>query len=62
MPAGAQHPRELAERALDVRQVHERDRADDEVDRVVLERQLVEVGLVELALRDLLAGTREHPR
>src|SRR5207253_50771 len=47
--AGAQHARELAERPLDVREVHERDRADDELDRVVRNRQLVEVGLVELA-------------
>jgi hypothetical protein len=41
--------------------VNERDRADHEVDGVVRERQFVEVGLVELAQRDLLARTREHP-
>ncbi|HXH88265.1 MAG TPA: hypothetical protein VNI55_06630 [Gaiellaceae bacterium] len=62
VPARAQDARELAEWAVEVRQVHERDRADDEVDGFVRERQLVQVGLVELALRDLLACEREHPR
>lgn len=62
VPARAQHPRELAEGPPDVREVDERDRADNEVDGVVLERKRVEVGLVELSLRDLLAGDGEHAR
>jgi hypothetical protein len=61
VPARAQHARELGERAIEARQVHEGDGADDEVDGVVAERQLVEVCLVELGLRDLRARTREHP-
>src|SRR5207237_10051621 len=55
VPAGAQHPRELAERSVEARALRERDRADDEVDRVVRKRQLVKVGLMELALRDPLS-------
>jgi hypothetical protein len=42
--------------------VRERQRADDEVDRVVVERQLVEVGLVEFRCRYLLACDRERLR
>jgi hypothetical protein len=60
VPGGPQHPRELPKRAIEIRDVHKRDRAEDEVDGVVRKRQFVEVGLVELTLRDLLAGTREH--
>src|SRR4051794_6626482 len=54
VPAAAQDPRELAERAVDLGEVHERDRADDEVDRVVGKRELVKIRLVELPAWDLL--------
>jgi hypothetical protein len=47
------------ERALDRCRLV-RDRADDQIDRIVGERQVVQVGFVELAVGDLLAGDAEH--
>ena len=38
----------------------QRDRADDQIDGIVGERHVVQLGLVELALGDLLAGEPEH--
>ena len=58
---GAQHSRELAERACDVGEMDERDRAYNEVDGVVRKRQLMKVGVMELAPRHLLPSNREHP-
>ena len=58
--AGPQHADELGEHGLEVGDVHQRERADHEVDVVVGERQVVQVGLVELAGGHLLSCALQH--
>ncbi|CAM5709246.1 hypothetical protein SAFG77S_02722 [Streptomyces afghaniensis] len=60
--AGAQNARELRQYRGQVGDVCEGERAHDGVDRVVGKRQPVQVGLVEVDIRQAPAGLGEHVR
>ena len=62
MPAGRRTRTSSRQRRREVGHVAQRDRAHDEIDRVVGERQVVQVRFVERAVGHLRAGTREHLR
>ena len=60
-PAGREHARELGERSVEVRQVVEDGVAEHEIERLVLERKSLGVGLNRLDLEpEPLGGRREH--
>jgi hypothetical protein len=60
VPVRSKNPHELRQRLRQVGDMARGDGTDDEIDGVVRNRQLVQVGLVELALGHLLASAREH--
>ena len=60
--AGAQDAGELLDDRLQVGQVGQGQRAQDEVDFFVCERQVVEVALAEVGGGDLRPGVGEHAR
>src|SRR5262249_60705957 len=60
MAAGTQNPHEFRKDGGQFRYVRERQGADNGVDMVVGERQVMQVGLVELTGRDLGPGPGEH--
>jgi len=59
---GSEDPDELGEGVCQVGHVAQCERTDDHIDGGVRKRQLVQLGFVELALGDLLAGDGEHLR
>ncbi len=61
-PAGAQHASELGQYRIEAGDVVERERADDDVDGVVRQRQPVKLGEVEPGLGDTLPRAGEHVR
>jgi hypothetical protein len=62
VPAGAQHAGELGEHRLEVADVDESERADDDVHRVIGQRQPVKLADVELAFWDAPPRVAEHVR
>ena len=60
VPVRSEDPHELRQRLPEVRHVAQCDRADDEIDGVVGERQIVQIRLVEGPAGHLLAGARQH--
>jgi hypothetical protein len=60
VPVPSEDAHELGERRRQVGHMAQRDRADDHIDGVVGERQVMQVCLVELALGHRLASAGEH--
>jgi hypothetical protein len=60
--AGAQHASELCQYRIEAGGVDQGERADDDVHRVIRQRQPVKLGDAELALRDTVPRVGEHVR
>jgi len=62
VPAGAQHAGELGQYRLEAGHVDQGKRADDDVGRVIGQRQPVQLSDVELTIRDTPPRVSEHVR
>ena len=62
VPAGTQHAGELCQYRLEPGHVDESERANDDVHRVIGQRQLVQRSEVELAIWDTPPRVGEHVR